>query len=88
MATLKRDIEQMYPGIFVMSVKVPGEGSLDDERKAGLVSLPSSCLALEAYPDLTLDWLIPLETVGKRYGSSRSRRREDHVHTRASPWIW
>jgi hypothetical protein len=28
----------MYPGIFVMNVKVPGEGSLDDERKAGFVS--------------------------------------------------
>ena len=40
MATLKRDIERMYPGIFVLSVKVPGEGSLGDERKAGFVSSP------------------------------------------------
>lgn len=38
MASIKKDIEGMYPGIFVMNVKVPGEGSLDDERKAGFVS--------------------------------------------------
>jgi palmitoyl-protein thioesterase len=40
MASIKKDIEGMYPGIFVMNVKVPGEGSLDDERKAGFVSRP------------------------------------------------
>jgi palmitoyl-protein thioesterase len=38
MTSIKKDIEGMYPGIFVMNVKVPGEGSLDDERKAGFVS--------------------------------------------------
>jgi palmitoyl-protein thioesterase len=38
MASIKKDIEGMYPGIFVMNVKVPGQGSLDDERKAGFVS--------------------------------------------------
>lgn len=56
MATLKRDIEEMYPGIFVMSVKVPGEGSLDDERKAGFVSLPSvlSCFESVPRPDVGL----------------------------------
>lgn len=40
MASIKKDIEGMYPGIFVMNVKVPGEGNLDDERKAGFVSRP------------------------------------------------
>lgn len=38
MASIKKDIEGMYPGIFVMNVRVPDEGSLDDERKAGFVS--------------------------------------------------
>jgi hypothetical protein len=38
MAEFKKDLEDMYPGIFVMNVKVPGEGSIDDERKAGFVS--------------------------------------------------
>lgn len=42
MAALKEDIETMYPGIYIKSVKVPADGSEDDERKAGFVSCSSA----------------------------------------------
>jgi palmitoyl-protein thioesterase len=38
MAQFKEDLEEMYPGIYVMNVKIPAGGTLDDERKAGFVS--------------------------------------------------
>ena len=38
MAQFKEDLEDMYPGIYVMNAKIPAGGTLDDERKAGFVS--------------------------------------------------
>jgi palmitoyl-protein thioesterase len=38
MVQFKQDLEEMYPGMFVMNVKIPSGGTLDDERKAGFVS--------------------------------------------------
>lgn len=40
------DVKSQYPGIYVHSVQIPGEGKPDAERKAGFVSINSS-LALE-----------------------------------------
>lgn len=36
------DIKGQYPGIFVHSVSIPTDGSADEERKAGFVSLQRS----------------------------------------------
>lgn len=35
------EIKAVHPGIFVHSVQIPEDGSLDDERKAGFVGLTS-----------------------------------------------
>lgn len=44
------EIKTLYPGIFVYSVQIPEDGSLDDERKAGWV-----CLTLSGYDEIVLD---------------------------------
>ncbi len=34
-----KDVQDIYPGMFVHSVKIPEEGTLEDERRAGFVSV-------------------------------------------------
>jgi hypothetical protein len=63
MAQFKKDLEEMYPGIFVMNVKVPAQGTLDDERKAGFVS---RALWLGRKSHLNVSWSIR-HVVGQCY---------------------
>jgi hypothetical protein len=36
------DIKDLYPGIYIHSVQIPENGTLDEERRAGFVSLSSA----------------------------------------------